>query len=189
MPCYQPHDYDLTIGCGYNKKIENWCPFMVYVPSVFKWTNTLTHWGWVTYICVSKLSFFGSDNGLSPGRHQAIIWTIAGILLIGYLGTNFGEILIEIHTISLKKMYLKMLSVKSWPFCLGLNLLKPDQNFFFFLGGGGGGGIFVFWIKFHWNMFRTEGVVNSKSTFAQINRRPSVPEAMLTKINDNIWHC
>ena len=33
----------------------------------------LTHWGRVTHICVSKLSILGSDNGLSPGRRQAII--------------------------------------------------------------------------------------------------------------------
>ena len=35
--------------------------------------NILTHWGRVTHICVSKLSILGSDNGLSPGRRQAII--------------------------------------------------------------------------------------------------------------------
>ena len=34
------------------------------------------------------------------GRRQAIIWTNAGILLIGPLGTNFSEILIEIHIFS-----------------------------------------------------------------------------------------
>ena len=75
------------------------------------------------YICVSKLSIFGSDNGLSPGRRQAIIWTNAGILLIGPLGTKFNEILIEIHTFSLKKMRLKVSSAKRRPFCLGLNVL------------------------------------------------------------------
>ena len=37
-----------------------------------------------------------SDNGLSPGRRQAIISTYVLILLIGPLGTNFSEILIEI---------------------------------------------------------------------------------------------
>ena len=58
----------------------------------------LTHWGRVTHICVSKLTTIGSDNGLSPGRRQAIIWTNAGILLIGPLGTNFSENLIEIYT-------------------------------------------------------------------------------------------
>ena len=45
------------------------------------------------HICVSKQTIIGSDNGLSPGRRQAIIWTNAGILLIGTLGTNFSEIL------------------------------------------------------------------------------------------------
>ena len=58
------------------------------------------------YICVNKLTTIGSDNGLVPGRRQAIIWTNAGILLIGPLGTNFSEILIEIHTFSFKKMHL-----------------------------------------------------------------------------------
>ena len=48
---------------------------------------SLTHWGRVTHICVRKLTIIGSDNGLSPGRRQAIIWTNAGILLIGPLGT------------------------------------------------------------------------------------------------------
>ena len=54
----------------------------------------LSHWGRVTHICVGKLTIIGSDNGLTPGRRQAIIWTNAGILLIGPLGTNFSEILI-----------------------------------------------------------------------------------------------
>ena len=55
----------------------------------------LTHWGRVTHKCVSKLTIIGSDNGLSPGQHQAIIWTNAGILLIRPLGTNFSEIKIN----------------------------------------------------------------------------------------------
>ena len=75
-----------------------------------------THWGRVTHICVSKLTIIGSDNGLSPGRRQAIIWTNAGILSIGPLGTNFSEILIEILTFSFKKMHLKMSSGKWRPF-------------------------------------------------------------------------
>ena len=62
--------------------------------------SLLTHWGRVTHICVGKLSIIGSDNGLSPGRRQAIIWNNAGILLIGPLGTNFSDILIVIHTFS-----------------------------------------------------------------------------------------
>ena len=84
----------------------------------------LTHWGRVTHICVGKLTIIGSDNGLSSERRQAIIWTNAGILLIGPLGTNFSEILIEIQTFSLKKMRLKMSSAKCCSFRLGLNVLK-----------------------------------------------------------------
>ena len=83
----------------------------------------LTHWGRVTHICVGKLTIIGSDNGLSPGRRQAIIWTNAGILLIGPLRTNFSEILSEINSFSFKKMRLKMSSGKWRPSCLGLNVL------------------------------------------------------------------
>ena len=83
----------------------------------------LTQWGRVTHICVNKLTAIGSDNGLSPGRRQAIVWTNAVILLIGTLGTTFSEILVGIRLFSLKKMHLKMSSGKWWPFCLGLNVL------------------------------------------------------------------
>ena len=75
------------------------------------------------HICVSKLTIIGSDNGLSPERHQAIIWTNGGILLIWPLGTNFSEISIDIHTFSFKKIHFKMSSGKWQPFCLGLNVL------------------------------------------------------------------
>ena len=40
-------------------------------------------------------AIIGSDNGLSPGRHQAINWTNAGRLLTESL--DFSEIFIEIH--------------------------------------------------------------------------------------------
>ena len=66
----------------------------------------------MTHICVSKPTIVGSDNGLSPGRRLDIIWFNAGIMLIRPLGTNFSEILIEIHnaTFSLKKMHLQISS-------------------------------------------------------------------------------
>ena len=83
----------------------------------------LTHWGRDTHICVGKLTIIVSDNGLSPGRRQAIIWTNAGILLIGNLGTNFNEIAIGIQTFSFRKMHLNMSSARWRPFCLGLNEL------------------------------------------------------------------
>ena len=37
------------------------------IHQVFLSQKPLTHWGRVTYICVSKLTIIGSDNGLSPG--------------------------------------------------------------------------------------------------------------------------
>ena len=86
--------------------------------------NSLTHWGRVTHICVGNLTIISPDNGLSPGRRQAIIRTSAGILLIEPSRTNFSEISIAIHTFSFKEMHLKMSSVKWRPFCLGLNVLK-----------------------------------------------------------------
>ena len=72
------------------------------------------------YIYVSK--HHCSDNGLSPGRRQAIIWTNAGVLLTRPRGINFSEILIEIPNFSVKK-YSKLSSAKWRPFCLGLNVL------------------------------------------------------------------
>ena len=90
--------------------------------------NVLTHWGRVTHICVGNLTLIGSDNGLSPDRRQAIIWTNAGKLSIGPLGTNFSEILIEILTYSFKKMRLNVSSAKWRPYCLGLNVLKQDRH-------------------------------------------------------------
>ena len=82
----------------------------------------LIHWDRVMHICISKLTIIGSDTGLSLGC-QAIIWTNAGIFLIGCLGTNLNEILIEIHIFSFKKMHFntsecKMQTVLSQPQCV-----------------------------------------------------------------------
>ena len=92
--------------------------------------HVLTHWGRVTHICVSKLTIIGSDNGLSPGRRQAIIWTNARILLIWPLGTNFSGISIDIQTFLFKKIHFKMSSGKWRPFCLGLNVLKNVKELY-----------------------------------------------------------
>ena len=65
---------------------------------------------------------------MSPDRRQAIIWTNDGLLLIGPLGTNFIEILIEILTFSFNKMHLKVSSAKRRPFCLSLNVLTDTPD-------------------------------------------------------------
>ena len=88
---------------------------------------TLSHWGRVMHICVGNLTIIGPDDGLSPGRRQAIIWINAGILVIGPLRTNFSEILIKIDTFSFKKMHFKLPYGKWRPFCLGLNVLTRRE--------------------------------------------------------------
>ena len=56
--------------------------------------------------CISKVAIMGSDSGLVPALCQAIIWTNGAILLIWSLGTNFGDILIEIqHFYSRKSIW------------------------------------------------------------------------------------
>ena len=87
----------------------------------------------MTHICIGNLTTIGSDNGLSPEQRQAIIWTNAGILLIGPLGTNFNEILLELYTFSFTKMHLKMSFGKWRPFCLGLNALTHIQYIIYWL--------------------------------------------------------
>ena len=87
----------------------------------------LTHWGRVTHIPVDKLAIIGSDNGLLPGQHQAIIWSNVGILLIGPLGTNFSEfnfnndsnILIQEN--AFESAICKIMVILSWPQCVKWN--------------------------------------------------------------------
>ena len=109
-----------VVGCMVSEQNENLVNLNVIA--------SLTHWGRVTHICVSKPTTIGSDNGMWPGRRQAIIWTNAEILLIGSLGTNFSEILIENKTFSFKKIPLIMSSGKWRPFCLGLNVSIEDSH-------------------------------------------------------------
>ena len=59
----------------------------IYIPY-----SSLNNWGRVVHICSSKLTIIGSDNGLSPGQCQAIIWTNAEMLLIAPLGTIYSDI-------------------------------------------------------------------------------------------------
>ena len=132
-------------GCGWSKSIRRITTNCTHLRSVHPdvWTNrflfcrwhfqtqfciSVTHWGRVTRKCVADLTIIASDNGLSPDRHQAIIWINAGKLLIGPSGTNFSEILVEIHIFSSTKMRLKIPSGKSRPFCIGLNLYNSDEK-------------------------------------------------------------
>ena len=75
----------------------------------------------MTHICVNKLTIIGSNNGLSPGRRQSIIWTNAGILLIGPLGTNFNEtsrIIYFIQENGFQNVVRKLTEIVSRPHCV-----------------------------------------------------------------------
>ena len=127
----------MTISCFSQCNFSDWCYSLWTTYFEWNWSSAictcwsygaLTHWGWVTHICVSDLTSIGSDNGLSPGRRHAIIRTNAGILLIRPLGTNFSEFLVEILIFSFKKMRLKVSSPKWRPFCLGVNVLTTGDK-------------------------------------------------------------
>ena len=97
-------------------------------PSVIN--SMLTHWRRVTHICVGNLTIIGPDDGLSPGRRQAIIWTNAGIVnwnLRNKLQWNFNRN----SNIVIQEMRLKVSSAKRRPFCLGnvLNSMDFDKDF------------------------------------------------------------
>ena len=51
---------------------------------------------------MSLVEIIGIDNGLSPGRRQAIVWANAGILLMRTSETNFSQVFSEICLFSFK---------------------------------------------------------------------------------------
>ena len=104
------HTLHITVTCS---NLKQWTMIHIYDLRIITGNEMkLTHWGWVTHTCAGNLTIIVSDNGLSTGRRQAIIWTNAGISLIGPLGTNFSEMLIKIQAFSFKKMRLKVSSAK-----------------------------------------------------------------------------
>ena len=79
--------------------------------------------GWLTYAKQHKYmslnqTTIGSDNGLSPVRCQAILWTHADSLSLSNepLATNLSEISMKMNMFAFKKMYFKMPCAKWWPF-------------------------------------------------------------------------
>ena len=83
-----------------------------------------------------KIISIGSDNGLSPGRCQVIIWTNAEILLIGPLGTNFNEIFNRNSNIFIEQNMFEndicaILSILSRPQCVNIANLAVIQSLIF----------------------------------------------------------
>ena len=78
----------------------------------------------VTGLCEGNSTGTGEFPAQRSSRARNVsVWWRHHILLIRTLGTNFSEVLTEIHTPLFKKMDLKMSSVKWRQFCLGLNVL------------------------------------------------------------------
>ena len=94
--------------CKLQKKVLTTYSIIPTKRSARKSCAHLPQSGCVTHECVVKLNFFGSDLNQN--------W----ILCIWPLGTNFSEILSEIHTFPLKIMCLKMPSRKWQQLCHGL---------------------------------------------------------------------
>ena len=96
------------------------------------WGRVTTQWwrSWPLHICVSKSTSIGSDNGLSPDRRQAIVWTNAGILLIGPLhGSRLQwNLNRNLYRFIQENAALENIVWKWRPFCLGLNVFTTRYN-------------------------------------------------------------
>ena len=64
---------------------------------------------------------------MTAGRLSGVKPLSKPMLLIGPPGTNFNEILIEIHLFSFKKFCFSRSSGKWRPFILGLNMMHTDN--------------------------------------------------------------
>ena len=100
----------LVVSCSCLVPLLSYCPVCWQSPV---YNVPLTHLGRVMHICVTKLTIIGFDNGLSPGRCQANIWTNDGKLLIGPWGT-----------FEVTKMHLKVSFAKWRPFCVSLSRMN-----------------------------------------------------------------
>ena len=77
-------------------------------------------------MCVGNLTIIGSDNGLSPGRRQAIIWTNAGISLIGPLGKKIQWIFYRNSNILIQENAFKCVVCELAAILSGLQCVKHD---------------------------------------------------------------
>ena len=111
-----------------------WCRSLhllcLHKASVFP---SLTHWGWVTHVCVGKQGHHWFRYGLLPVRLKAIIWTNAGKKLMWLVGTRpMGKlIVIWIKTqpfLTTLNLTLKTSSCRMAAICLSINVLRGSQR-------------------------------------------------------------
>ena len=91
------------------------------LPPVDTWSiSLLTHWGWATHICISKLIVMGSDNGLSaPSHYLNHCWNIVNWNLRNNLQWKIKRnsyILIEGNVF--QNVVWKMVAILSQPQCV-----------------------------------------------------------------------
>ena len=80
----------------------------------------------MTHICISKLTTINSDNGLSPGRHQVIIWANARWNIVNSNFRNKLQWNLKRNSYIFTKKYIEKNTLKWRPLCLGLNVLTLD---------------------------------------------------------------
>ena len=122
---------------------------------------------WLIFFTYFFFFFLGGGGGggvLSPRWQQPIIWTNAEIFINETLRSNFCEILIRTQTFSFKKMHLKPLSGKLWPFFLGLTVLthwgRLNQCW-----------TIVNWTlgnKLYWNLYRNMYIFIQENAFENV---------------------
>ena len=108
---FQPEHFKFGLISNLIKiSLVGWGPELLY--GVFQMELML--------ICINDIGHHDSDNSLLPIWYQAIIWTNAGLLLIGLNRIYFNDILFVILMYSFKKIHFKMsmAAILSWPQCV-----------------------------------------------------------------------
>ena len=132
-----------------------------------------THRGRVTHICVSELTIIGSDNGLSPGRRQAIVnWTLRDKLQWNF--NRNSNIFIQEN--ALENVVCEMASILSRPQCVKHKTENVTLNSHF--PGSHELMSFIWYYLIQIYFSQSEAANNQYSYFGINSLRPS----------DAIWH-
>ena len=116
----------LILSCGWISGNHSWlvcyCRYRIWVYNLITIICQMMS-VYIQQICVNNLTSVGSDNVLSPGRRQAIIWNNVGRFSNGPWETNFSEILIINVYIFIQENAFKNAVRKLVCICLGLNVI------------------------------------------------------------------
>ena len=119
------------------KQLSNWDQCLHAFMKKYVWnasrklSHFSTHWVRVTHVCVSKLTFIVSDNGLSPGWRQAIIWTQCWNVVNWTLGSKLQWTFYQNSNIffqenAFENIVFEKAAILSRPQCV--NKLKPEKK-------------------------------------------------------------